>query len=64
MAKQWVSKAFSKNPGKLHRRLGVPEGQKIPEEKLKAAEKKGGSLAREAQLAERARGFSHPHRRK
>ena len=33
----WIKKAVSKHPGALHRELGVPEGDKIPEKKLNAA---------------------------
>lgn len=52
MAKEkWIQGAIKK-PGALHKELGVPEGKKIPESKLKAAEKKGGKLAKRAQLAE------------
>ncbi len=52
MAKnKWIQEAIKK-PGALHKQLGVPEGKKIPESKLKAAEKKGGKLAKRAQLAE------------
>lgn len=59
MAK-WVQKAFSKNPGKLHRRLGVPEGEKIPTKKLEKAEhSKDPSLRKEAALAETAKHFKH-----
>lgn len=37
MAKHWMQKAFGKNPGALHRELGVPEGKTIPASKLRAA---------------------------
>lgn len=54
MEKKWIQEALSKkgSKGKLHRKLGVPEGKKIPESKIKSAEKKGGSLGKEARLAE------------
>jgi hypothetical protein len=46
----------------LHRKLGIPEGQKIPEARLKSAERSSDpSLRREAQFADNARGFSHDH---
>ena len=52
MAKEkWIQGAI-KHPGALHKQLKVPEGQKIPESKLKAAEKKGGLVGKRAQLAE------------
>jgi hypothetical protein len=54
MAEKWIQKALEKkcSKGKLHRKLGVPEGKKIPEGKIKSAEKKGGKLGKEAHLAE------------
>ena len=51
MAEKWIQKAI-KHPGALHKKLKVPEGKKIPEKKLKAAEKKGGKLGKEARFAE------------
>ena len=51
MAKKWIQGAI-KHPGALHKQLGVPEGKKIPEGKLKAAESKGGKLGQRARLAE------------
>jgi hypothetical protein len=48
----WMAEAFGKNPGKLHRRLHVPEGQKIPAKKLSKASKSGDpSLRKEVALA-------------
>lgn len=54
MSEKWIQKALSgkNSKGKLHRKLGVSEGKKIPESKIKAAEKKGGKLGREAHLAD------------
>ncbi len=53
-------KAAIKHPGALHRDLGVPEGQKIPEKKLEAAEHSSNSTVRHrADLAETMRGFRH-----
>lgn len=52
MAKEkWIQSAI-KHPGALHKELGVKKGEKIPEKKLKAAEKKGGLLGKRAHLAE------------
>lgn len=48
---KWIQGAIKK-PGALHKELGVPEGKKIPEKKLKEAEKKGGKIAKRAHLAE------------
>jgi hypothetical protein len=57
MAKDhWIQGAI-KHPGALHKELGVPKGQKIPESKLKAAEKKGGVEGKRAHLAETLKGL-------
>ena len=46
--------------GALHRKLGVPEGEKIPEQKLKAAEHSSDPTERkEANLAETMKGWHH-----
>jgi hypothetical protein len=49
--KKWIQGAIKK-PGQLHRDLGVPQGQKIPEAKLRAAAKKKGPVGRRARLAQ------------
>jgi hypothetical protein len=54
--KNWIAGAV-KNKGKLHRALGVKEGQKIPEKKLKAHEHAKGKLGKEVRLAETLKGF-------
>lgn len=51
MAEKWIQKAIKK-PGALHKELHVPMGKKIPESKLKEAEKKGGKEGKRAHLAE------------
>lgn len=56
MAKNWISGAIKK-PGALHRQLGVPEGQPIPQEKLDQAAQAGGKLGQRARLAETLKGF-------
>lgn len=56
MAKKWIQKAI-KHPGALHRQLGVPQGEKIPESKLAAAIKRGGLVAKRARLAKTLRGL-------
>jgi hypothetical protein len=49
--KKWISKAI-KHPGKLHRELGVPEGEKIPAKKMaKAAKSKSPTVRKEVALA-------------
>lgn len=60
MAEKWIQKAVSKHPGKLHRELGVPEGEKIPEKKLaKAEHSKNTTMRREANLAETLKKIGH-----
>lgn len=57
--KKWIKSAI-KHPGALHRDLHVPEGQKIPEAKLKAAEHSENPTVRHrAQSAETMKGFHH-----
>lgn len=51
MAEKWIQKAI-KHPGKLHRELGVPQGEKIPAKKLvKAEHSKNKTIRKEANLA-------------
>ena len=55
----WIANA-TKNKGALHRHLGVPEGEKIPAEKLAAAKNsKNPKIRREAALAHTLGGFKH-----
>jgi len=51
MGTKWIAKA-TQNKGGLHRSLGVPEGKTIPKTKIKAAEKKGGKVGKQARLAD------------
>lgn len=53
---KWIQGAI-KHPGALHKELGVPEGKKIPEKKLKTAEKEGGKIGKRAHLAETLKKF-------
>jgi hypothetical protein len=48
--KKWIQGAIQ-HPGGLHESLGVPQGEKIPMKKIQEALKKGGKLAKQAQLA-------------
>jgi hypothetical protein len=60
MAKEkWIQKALGpSSKGKLHKKLGVPEGKKIPESKIKKAEhSKSPKLRKEATLAETLKGL-------
>jgi hypothetical protein len=52
----WIAGA-TKNKGALHRKLGVPAGEKIPAKKLNAAAKKGGVEGKEANLAKTLKSF-------
>jgi hypothetical protein len=45
-----INKAIKK-PGQLHRDLGVPQGEKIPKSKIKAAAKKKGKVGQRARFA-------------
>jgi hypothetical protein len=56
MAKKWIAGAI-KNPGGLHRALGVPEGQKIPKSKVAQAAKAGGKLGKMGRLAQTLSGM-------
>ena len=57
--KKWISGAVE-NKGALHRHLGVPEGKKIPEDKLRAAaNSKDPKVRKEASLAMTLKGFHH-----
>ena len=58
--KKWISGAVAEGKGKLHKKLGVPEGEKIPEEKLNEALKsKDKTERKEALLAKTLKKF-HP----
>ncbi len=57
MANKWIQGAIKK-PGALHKSLGVPEGKKIPDSKIKKAEhSKNPTTAQRARLAETLKGF-------
>jgi hypothetical protein len=52
MAEKWIQGAIKKK-GALHKTLGVPEGKKIPEKKIKKAEhSKNPTTRKRAVLAE------------
>lgn len=60
MAKEkWIQKALGpESKGKLHKKLGVAKGKKIPMAKIEKAEySKSPILRREASLAETLKGF-------
>lgn len=54
----WIKGAI-KNPGGLHKSLGVPQGKKIPEKMVDAAAKKGGKVGKQARLAKTLEWFHH-----
>lgn len=59
---KWIQKALSgkNSKGKLHRKLNVPEGKKIPSTKLKKAQNsKSPTLKKEVKLAETLKSFSN-----
>lgn len=53
---KWIAGAI-KHPGALHKQLGVPQGEKIPEKKLSKAAQAGGKLGQRARLAETLKGM-------
>ncbi len=58
MAKKWIKNAVEGGKGKLHEHLGVAKGEKIPEDKLKAAaNSKDSTVRKEANLAMTLKGF-------
>lgn len=65
MSKNWIQGAIGKK-GQLHRDLGVPEGEKIPQEKLDAAMagKFGPKVKQRAELAHTLRGMHAKHSKK
>lgn len=57
MAEKFIQKAI-KHPGKLHRELGVKQGEKIPAKKLaKAVHSKNPTIKKEAVLAKTLKSF-------
>ena len=40
MARKWLSRAFGRHPGALHKALGVPKGTTIPMARLMALRKR------------------------
>jgi len=57
----WIKNAINPDKkGSLHKTLGVPEGEKIPKEKLEKATCSKSSLTRKrANLAETLKSFRH-----
>jgi len=63
LGKDWIAGA-TKNKGGLHRSLGVPEGEDIPDSKIEAAAKKKGRVGRQARLAETLKGLRKKKKKK
>ena len=62
--RKWIAGAVAEGKGKLHSHLGVPQGEKIPEEKLNAAmHSKNPTIRKEANLAKTLKHF-HPAAKK
>lgn len=63
MAKKWTPKKDfhpGGEKGKLHREMGIPEGQKIPADKLRAAANSSNpEKARDAKRAETMKKWHH-----
>jgi hypothetical protein len=59
-SEKWVKGAIKK-PGQLHRDLGVPQGNKIPASKLRAAAagRYGPKTEQRAHLAQTMKGWKH-----
>ena len=63
MPKKWIQRAI-KNPGGLHRALHVPEGEKIPADKMAQAKRsKNPRVRRMAALAGTLAGMHHKESR-
>jgi hypothetical protein len=62
MSDHWIKNAI-KHPGALHKELGVPQGEKIPEKKLiKAEHSSNPTEAKRAHLAETLKHLHHKHK--
>lgn len=66
--KKWVKKADfhpGGEKGKLHREMGIPEGEKIPSARLQAAtHSKNPEIKRDAIRAETMNGWHHGGKKK
>ena len=55
---KWIQKALPpSSKGKLHKALGIPQGEKIPSKVLNKVAEKGGKIGKEAKLAKTLKGF-------
>jgi hypothetical protein len=58
--KNWIAGA-TENKGALHRHLGIPEGQRIPNDVLARAARQPGVVGQEARLAQQLKGMHKKH---
>lgn len=56
-SKNFIKKAIGGHKGKLHKKLGIPLGKKIPAKVLKKAAKAPGKLGKEARFAIELKSF-------
>lgn len=59
----WIASA-TRNKGGLHRSLGVPGNQRIPQAQIQAAAQRGGTVGKQARLALTLEGLNHRRRLK
>ncbi len=57
LSKNWIKGAIKK-PGQLHRDLGVPQGEKIPQSKIASAAQGSGKTAQRARFAQTLKKFA------
>ena len=58
----WIKEAVGKNPGGLHKELGVPEGSKSPAKKLeRATHSDDPKVRKQAALAETLKKLNRRH---
>lgn len=58
--RRWMQKAFSQNKGALHRQLGIPEDEPIPEGLLASKYHAKGKLGRRVRAAVNAMNARKP----
>ena len=55
--RNWIKGVISSHEGGLHRSLHIPPGQPISADQLDRALKRGGKVAKQAELAKTLRSF-------
>lgn len=61
MRELWIRDAIGEEGG-LHRSLGIPQGEDIPESKKRTAAKRPGKVGRQARLALRLERLRKQHK--